>query len=404
MIIKFVLAAAMLSLPLARAAAQDNQTPVRIGVLDEMSSMLADQQGEGDVIAAKMAVEDFGGKVLGRPIEVLSGDAQSKPDIGATIARNWYDRDGVQMILGGATSAVALAVQTITQTKNRIQINTSAGTSELTGKACSPNSAHWVFDTYALANVTAKDALRRGLDSWYFIGVDYAFGHALVSDAGNMVIQGGGKIVGTVFYPSGASDFSSYVVTAAGSKAKVVAFANSGAELVNAIKQATEFGLVANGQEIVALLAFTSNIKDAGLATTQGLVFDEAFYWDQNNATRGFTARFAPRFRNRPPTSLQAGAYSATLHYLKSVQAAGTLQADKVMQQMRAIPVNDFMTNNAHLREDGRLMRDMYVLQAKRPAESKGEWDLLKVVGVVPGSEAFRPLAESECPLVQKAR
>ncbi|WP_342643178.1 ABC transporter substrate-binding protein [Rhodoligotrophos ferricapiens] len=382
--------------------AQAQEGPVRLGVLSEMSSILAAQQGPGDVVAVKMAVEDFGGKVLGRTIEVLSADPMSKPDLGSQIARKWYDDDNVQVIIGGATSAVALAVQEVSRAKGRVQLNTNVGTTELTGKSCSPTSAQWVFDTYALAKVATAEAQKDGKKSWYFIAPDYAFGHSMVKEATRFIEKSDGKVAGVSFYPSGSPDFSSYLLTAQGSQADILGMANSGADLVNTVKQAYEFGNVASNQKLVALMAFLTNIKEAGLESTQGLTFAEAFYWDQNEKTREFSKRFAERHNGTPPTSMQAGAYSAALHYLRAVEAAGTLDAAKVMEKMRELPVNDFMTENAKLREDGSLLRDMYVLQAKDPAKVKGEWDLLEVVGKVPGAEAFRPLSESECPYIKK--
>ncbi|MGA0599049.1 ABC transporter substrate-binding protein, partial [Enterovirga sp. CN4-39] len=352
-----------------------------------------------DVIAAQMAVEDFGSKVLGRPIEVLSADHMNKADIGAQVARSWYDQQDVQMITGLGNSAVALAVQEITKNKNRVQISTSAGTAELTGKSCSPNGAHWVFDTYALAQVTGKAAVRQGADSWYFITADYAFGHALEQDTGTVVRAAGGKVLGTSRYPAGSPDFASYLLSAQTSGAKVIGLANSGGDTINSVKQANELGITQGGQSLVALLAFTTNIKAAGLTATKGLIFTEAFYWDQDDETRAFSKRFASRHHNRPPTSLQAGTYSGTMHYLKAVAAAGTLDPATVMKKMREIPVNDFMTKDGRLREDGRLIRNMYLLQVKAPEESKGEWDLLKVLSTVSGEEAFRPLGEGGCSL-----
>ncbi|TDR84512.1 ABC transporter substrate-binding protein [Enterovirga rhinocerotis] len=376
--------------------------PIRIGVLDDMSGMFADQQGMGDAVAARMAVSDFGGKLLGRPIEVIHADHLNKTDVGAQIARGWFDQQNVQMITGLGNSAVALAVQSISRDKNRIQMTTSGGTAELTGKSCSPNGTHWVFDTFALAKVTGSEAVRRGANSWYFITADYAFGHALEQDTAKIVKEAGGTVAGVSRYPGGSSDFASYLLRAQSSRAKVIGLANSGSDMVNAVKQANEFGNVAGGQQLVALLAFTTNLKEAGLAATKGLIFTEAFYWDQTEETRAFSKRFAALHHNRPPTSLQAGTYSATLHYLKAVAAAGTLDAATVMRKMRELPVNDFMTKNGRLRQDGRLIRDMYLLQAKSPEESKGEWDLAKVIATVPGEQAFRPMNEGECPLVKQ--
>ncbi|QRG04648.1 ABC transporter substrate-binding protein [Xanthobacter dioxanivorans] len=376
--------------------------PVRIGVLSEMTSILAAQQGPGDVVAVKMAVSDFGGKVLGRTVEVLSADPMSKPDLGALIARKWYDEDNVQVIVGGATSAIALAVQDISRAKGRVQLNTNVGTTELTGKRCSPTSAQWVFDTYALAKVATAEAQKDGKKSWYFIAPDYAFGHSMVKEATGFIDKSGSKVAGVSFYPSGSPDFSSFLLTAQGSKADILGMANSGEDLVNTVKQAYEFGNVAANQKLVALMAFLTNVKAAGAASTKGLTFAEAFYWDQNEKTREFSKRFAKLHNGAPPTSMQAGAYSATLHYLRAVEAAGTLDAVKVMEKMRELPVNDFMTDNAKLREDGSLLRDMYILRVKDPEKVKGEWDLLDVIGKVSGADAFRPLSESECPYIKK--
>lgn len=398
-ICKFVM---LVLLALGESAVAQSNGPVRIGVLDDMSGILADQQGPGDVIAAQMAVEDFGGKILGRPIEVLSADHMNKADVGALAARSWYDNNDVQMITGLGNSAVALAVQEITRSKNRVQIATSAGTADLTGKACSPNGAHWVFDTYAQAQVIGKEVVRRGGKSWYFITADYAFGHALERDTTRVVREAGGEVLGSSKYPTGSPDFASYLLNAQASGAKIIGLANSGNDTVNSVKQANEFGLIEAGQQPVALLAFITNIKAAGLAATKGLIFTEAFYWDQNDETRAFSTRFAERHYQRPPTSLQAGTYSGTLHYLKAVAASGTLEASAVMSKMREIPVNDFMTKNGRLREDGRLVRDMYLLEVKTPKESKGDWDLLKVLSTIPGDEAFRPMSDGDCPYLKK--
>jgi len=385
------------------ALAQISDNVVRLGVLDDMSGPYADIQGPGDVVSVKMAVEDFGGTVLGKPIEVLSRDLMNKADVGAQIAREWYDVDHVDAILGLGNSAVALAVQDITRQKNRIDIVAAAGSTDLTGKACSPNGVHWVYDTYALANGTAGAIMRRGgADTWFFITTDYAFGHSLERDAAAVVKKSGGKVVGAVRVPLNNADFSSYLLQAQGSKAKVIGLANAGADLINSIKQASEFGIVASGQKLAGLLVLITDVHALGLRTAQGLLFTEAYYWDQNDETRAFARRFMERHGGRPPTMFQAGIYGAAMHYLKAVKAAGTDEAKAVMTEMRKMPINDFMTKNGRIREDGRVMRDMYLLQAKTPTESKGEWDLMKVVATIPADEAFRPLSESECPLVRQ--
>jgi len=383
------------------ARAQISDDVVRLGVLDDMTGVFADQQGPGDVLATKMAVEDFGGTVLGKPIEVLSADLLNKADVGAAIARKWYDEDHVDAILALGNSAVALAVQQITREKNKIDIVTAAGTADLTGKACSPNGVHWVYDTYALAKSTASAVMKQGGQSWFFITADYAFGHALERDATAIVTAHGGKVLGAVRHPLNTSDFSSYLLQAQNSGAQVIGFANAGTDFIAAMKQASEFGITRGGQKVAGLLVLLTNIHALGLQAAQGLLFTEAFYWDQNDETRAFSKRFAAR-HGRPPTMFQAGTYSAALHYLKAVKAAGTDAAQPVMAKMREIPINDFMTKNGWIREDGRVMRDMYLEQAKTPAESKGEWDLIKVIATIPAEQAFRPLSESECPLVKR--
>ncbi|HYM03612.1 MAG TPA: ABC transporter substrate-binding protein [Stellaceae bacterium] len=383
------------------ARAQISDDVVRLGVLDDMTGVFADQQGPGDVVAVKMAVEDFGGSVLGKPIEVLQADLLNKADVGAAIARQWYDVDHVDAILALGNSAVALAVQDITREKNKIDIVTAAGTADLTGKACSPNGVHWVYDTYALAKSTASAVMKQGGQTWFFITADYAFGHALERDAAAIVTANGGKVLGAVRHPLNTSDFSSYLLQAQNSGAQVIGFANAGTDFIAAMKQAAEFGITRSGQKVAGLLVLLTNIRALGAQAAQGLLFTEAFYWDQNDETRAFSKRFAER-HGRPPTMFQAGTYGAALHYLKAVKAAGTDAAGPVMAKMRAIPINDFMTKNGWIREDGRVMRDMYLDQAKSPAESKSEWDLIKVISTIPAEQAFRPLSESECPLVKR--
>ena len=383
--------------------AQISDDVVKIGVLDDMSGLYADIQGPGDVVAVKLAVEDFGGSVNGKPIEVVSGDLQNKADVGSAIARRWYDVEKVDAILGLGNSAVAIAVQGISQEKNRVAITTSAGSTVLTGKSCAPLGIHWVYDTYALANGTARAIMKQGdAETWFFITTDYAFGHALEADTSAVVKANGGQVLGAVRAPMNSSDFSSFILQAQASKAKVVGLANAGADTINTIKTAAEFGLVSSGTKLAGLLVLLTDIHTLGLKTAQGLMFTEAFYWDQNDETRAFSKRFAERHGGKPPTMFQAGIYSAAMHYLKAVKAAGTDEATAVVAAMKKIPVNDFMTKNGTIREDGRMMRDMYLLQAKKPEESKSPWDLMKVVTTIPAEEAFRPLSESECPLVKK--
>jgi len=385
------------------ARAQISDDVIKIGVLDDMSGPYADIQGPGDVVAVKMAVEDFGGNVNGKPIEVISGDLQNKADVGSAIARRWYDVEKVDAILGLGNSAVAIAVQGISQEKNKVAITTAAGTTALTGKSCSPNGIHWVYDTYALAKGTATAMMKQGgADSWFFLTTDYAFGHALEQDTSSVVKKNGGTVIGSVRAPLNTSDFSSFLLQAQSSKAQVIGLANAGADAVNTIKAASEFGIVTGGQKLAGLLVLITDIRSLGLSAAQGLLFTEAYYWDQNDETRAFAKRFAERHGGKPPTMFQAGIYSAAMHYLKAVKAGGTDEALPVIAQMKKIPVNDFMTKNGTIRDDGRMMRDMYLLQAKKPSESKGEWDLMNVVATIPAEDAFRPLAESECPLIKK--
>lgn len=383
------------------AAAQVPHNVVRLGVLDDMSGPYAENSGPGDVLAVQMAVANSGGKVLDKPIEVISGDLQNKVDIGLSLAREWYDTEQVSAIFGLGNSAVALAVQKLALEKDRIDISTTAATEQLSGKACSPNGAQWVYDTYSVSKAVVAALLKQGDNSWYFVTADYAFGHSLENNAATFVKAGGGTVLGAAHHPVGTQDFSSFLVQAQASKAKVVAFANAGADTVNGIKQAAEFGLVQSGQKLVGLLMQDTEIHALGLPTAEGLQFVEAFYWDRNDETRAFSKRFKEK-HGAPPTEVQAGAYSAAMHYLKAVAAAGTLDAKAVMAKMKAMPINDFMTKNGRIREDGRVIRDMYLLQAKKPSELTGEWDLLKVTATIPGDEAFRPLAESQCPLVKQ--
>ena len=347
-----------------------------------------------------MAIDDFGGKVLGRPIELLSADHQTKPDIGAQIARRWYDVDGVSMITGIGTSSVALAVRKIAQEKGKIDINTGAASADLTGPACSETGAHWVYDTYALAKVTGGAIVKGGGDSWYFLTADYAFGHALERDVTAVVTASGGKVLGGVRHPLSTQDFSSFLLQAQASKAKIIGLANAGQDTINSIKQAGEFGIVKGGQRLAGLLVFSTDVNSLTLPVAQGLVLTEAFYWDMNDETRAWTKRFRAK-RDKIPSMLTAGAYSSVNHYLKAVQAAGTDDAKAVMAKMREIPVNDVMTKNGKLREDGRLVRDMYLFQVKSPQESKSKDDIYKLLATVPGDEAYRPLKDGKCPYIK---
>ena len=385
-----------------RAAAQQTVSDgvVKIGVLDDMSGVFADQQGMGDVVSARLAIEDFGGRVLGAPIELVFGDLQNRADVGMSIARRWYDQERVDAIFGIGNSAVALAVQQLAREKERIDVVVAAGTTDLTGRACSPYGVHWTYDNYALARGTVTAVMRGGGRKWFFITSDYAFGHSLEQNASEVVRALGGEVVGAVRAPLGETDYSSHLVRAAGSGADVVGIAAAGVDFVNIVKQMGEFGLTRRRIQPAALLCLLTNVKAIGLQQAQGLVFTEAYYWDQNEETRAFAARFQ-RAHGRPPTMFQASMWGAVTHYLKAVQAAGSDAAAPVMAKMRATPINDFMTREGRIREDGRVIRDMYLMRAKAPEQSRGEWDLLEVVQTIPGDQAFRPLAEGGCPLVR---
>jgi branched-chain amino acid transport system substrate-binding protein len=392
--------AALLSCCLLSATALAQNKAVKIGVLDDMSGPYADNTGPGDVASVKFAIADFGGSVLGKPIELVTSDFQSKVDVGAGIAKRWYDEEDVDMILGIPNSALALALVRIAEEKNRIVMPTAAATSELTGKSCSSHSIHWIYDTYGQGKTIVNALSKMGGDTWFFITVDYAFGLAVEADATNFIKAAGGKVLGSVRHPLNTADFSSYVLQAQASKAKGLMFANGGNDIVNGIKQASEFGLMKN-MRVSAPLAQFPDIYGIGLKIAQGSLISSPFYYDMTPEARAFTDRFTKE-RGRPPSFIQAGTYGAVMHYLKAVQAAGTDEAKAVMAQMKKMPINDFMTKNGSVRADGRVIRDMYLMQAKTPEESKGAWDLVKMVATVPGNEAFRPLEEGGCPLVAK--
>jgi len=394
-----LLAGATALAALLGATAALAQAPFRIGVIEDMSGVYADLTA-GEVESMRLAIEDVGGKVLGRPIEILSADHQNKADIAASTARKWYDVDDVKMITGLGNSAVALAVQKVAEEKNRINIVTGAASADLSGKACTPVSAHWVYDTYALAKVTGTAAVKSGGDSWFFLTADYAFGHALERDVKAVVEANGGKTLGQVRHPLSTQDFSSFLLQAQSSKAKVIGLANAGNDTINSIKQAAEFGIVKGGQKLAGLLVFATDVQALTLPIAQGLLLTEAFYWDLNDETRAWTKRYRTK-KDKLPSMLTIGVYSSTLHYLKAVQAAGTDEPKAVMAKMREMPVNDAMTKNGKLREDGRLERDMYLFQVKSPAESKGKDDIYKLIATVPGSEAYRPMKDGGCPLIK---
>ena len=393
-----VSALAVLFLWATSARAQISDNVVKIGVLNDQSGLYADLGGPGSVTAARMAVEDAGGSVLGKPVEIVFADHQNKADVGVAVARRWFEDENVDMAIGFDNSAVALAVEQLAASHNRIAIAGAVGSTAFTGKNCTPNEASWVYDSYALTTSLAKSIVGEGRDTWFFITVDYAFGHSMEADAAAAVKSAGGKVLGSVRHPLNTSDFSSYLLQAQASGAKVVAFANGGGDMINAVKQANEFGLTKN-QSIVTLLMFISDVHSMQLPSAQGLKFVTAFYWDRDNESRAWSKRFFDR-QGRMPTMAQAGVYSAVRHYISAIAAAGTDEAKAVMAKMRELPVNDFYVKGGHLREDGRLVHAMYFAQVKRPSESTGPWDYYKILGVIPGDQAFRPLAEGGCPLV----
>ena len=385
----------------AKALAQA-QAPIsiKLGVLNDRSGLYADLAGEGSVVAARLAVEDFQAAAKGINVQIISADHQNKPDVGANIARQWCDNEGVDAILDVPTSSVALAVNQIVREKNKIMIDSGAATSDLTGAQCSPNTIHWTYDTYALAQGTGGAMVKAGGDTWFFLTADYAFGHALERDTSAVVQKAGGRVLGAVRTPFPGTDFSSFLLQAQASKAKVIGLANAGQDTINSIKQAGEFGITKGGQRLAGLLVFSTDVAALTLPVAQGLVLTESFYWDLNDETRAWTKRFRAK-KDKIPSMLTVGVYSSTLHYLKAVQAAGTDEPKAVMAKMRELPVNDVMTKNGKLREDGRLERDMYLFQVKTPAESKSKDDIYKLVATVPAEQAFRPLKDGGCPLIK---
>ena len=385
----------------ATAALAQGKPPLKLGGILDMSGLYADITGPGAEMAAKMAAEDFGGEVLGRKIEILAADHLNKADLAANIARDMLDNQGVEMIYDVAASATALAAGEIAKARNKIIMFNGPGSIRLSNEACGPYTVHYVFDTYAQANVTGLAAVKQGLDTWFFITVDYAFGQDLEKDTVNVVLKSGGKVLGNVRHPLNTSDFSSYLLQAQASKAKVIGLANAGGDTINTIKQGAEFGIMKAGQKLVPLLVFITDIDSVGLETAQGLLLSEAFYWDLNDESRAFSKRFMQRI-GRPPSAAQAGVYSSVTHYLKAVKAAGTTEPAAVMKIMKETPINDMFAKNGRIREDGRMVHDMYLFEVKKPSESKGRWDDYKLVATIPAKEAFQPLELSRCPLVKK--
>src|SRR6516162_3402576 len=396
------LAAGILWLLVPCAQAQISDDTVKIGVLADMSGLYSDLSGIGSVVAARMAAEDFGGAVLGKKIEIVSADHQNKPDIGSNIARKWIERQGVDAIADVPVSSIAFAVQQIAKDKNRVLLISSSGSSDLTGKACSPVSVHWTYDTYALAQTAGKAMIERGGDTWFFITADYAFGHALERDTAAIVKANGGKVLGSVRHPQDTPDLSSFLLQAQASKAKVIGLANAGGDTINSIKQANEFGII-GPQKIIGLLTYISDVHAMGLKNAKGLIVASAFYWDLSDETRAWTKRFMDRAK-KVPTMANAGTYGAVLHYLKAIEEAGTDEAKAVVQKMKEIPINDFFTKGGRVREDGRVIRKMYLFQVKTPEESKYAYDYYKLLKTVAGDEAFRPIEQGGCRMIAEER
>src|SRR5215471_8446963 len=381
-------------------SAETPATPLKIGLLSDLSSVYSDIGGLGNVEATKMAIEEFGGSMFGTPIELLTADPQNKPDTAASIVRKWYENDGVDMIIDMPTSATALAGMEMSKQFEKIMIVTDAASSDITGKSCSPYTVHWTYDTYANAHTVGSAIVKNGGTTWFFITADYLFGHSIERDTGDVVRAAGGTVVGSARHPLNTADFSSSLLQAQASKAKIIGLANGGSDTINAIKQAAEFGIVAGGQNLAGIVMFISDIHSLGLKLAQGLIITEAFYWDLNDKTRAFGKRFLERVK-RMPTMNQAATYSATLHYLKAVQAAGTRDTKPVMAKMRELPVRDAFTDNGTLREDGRMVHSMFLFQVKKPEESKAPWDYYKLLAEVPADQAFRPLKDGGCPLIK---
>jgi len=373
---------------------------VKIGVLDDMSGLYSDIGGKGEVVAAEMAIAEVGGKVLGAPIQVVSADHQNKPDVGASKAREWFDGD-VDIIVGTVNSGVAIAVSKVANEKHRLFIDSGAGSTKLTNEECNPYTIHYEYDTYATGTTTAKAVVAHGGKTWFFLTADYAFGKSLQSDTTNFVQAAGGKVLGSVLHPLNASDFSSYLLQAQASGAQVIGLANAGGDTINSVKAASEFGITKK-QTLAALLIFITDVHSLGLSAAQGLYAAEGFYWDQNDETRKWSKAFAAKMGGKMPTMVQAGVYSSTLQYLKAVQAAGTDDADAVMKKLKEMTLNDATVKGGKIRADGRMVHEFYLYQVKSPGESKGEWDLYKLISTIPGDQAFQPLSLSRCPMIKK--
>ncbi len=383
-------------------AQQATDGVVKIGVLTDMSSLYADINGIGAVTAVQMAIEDFGGTIFGKKIEMVQADVQNKADVAATISGRWFDTEQVDVILGTGASSASIATSRVAAEKKKMYLATDPASSDLTGKLCNANTVHWTYDTSALANGTGSAVVKAGGKTWFFLTADYAFGYALERDVSAVVKKAGGNVVGGVKHPINTNDFSSYLLQAQASKAQVIGLANAGGDTINAIKQAAEFGIVKGGQKLAGLLVFVSDVHSLGLERVQGLNLTEAFYWDLNDKTRAFAKRFAPRNNNKMPTSIQAGFYSAALQYLNTVKAAGTDASDKVMENFKSTKWDDPIFGPSYIRQDGRKMHNMYLFEVKKPSESKGPYDYYKLIATIPGEEAFRPMDQGDCPLVKK--
>lgn len=385
----------------AMANTANAQLAVKIGVLNDRSGVSAEIAGEGSVVAAQMAVEDFQAAQKGIQVEIISADHQNKADIGQNIARRWYDTESVDVIADVPISSVALAVSQLTRDKNKIALFSGPGASELTGAQCSPNSILWTYDTWSLAHSAGRAAVQQGGDTWFFLTADYVFGRALQRDTSEVVTASGGKVLGSVRHPLSTSDFSSFLLQAQASKAKIIGLATAGTDMSTAIKQATEFGITQGGQKLAGLVTFITDVHALGAAASQGLLVTEAFYWDMDEPRRAWSKRYADRFRGKAPTSIHAGVYSSILHYLKAVDALKDKDPAKVMAWMKENPTDDALFGKGKVRADGRKIHNMYMFEVKKPSESKGEWDLYKLVATIPANEAFQPISEGGCPLVK---
>src|SRR4051794_22968576 len=384
------------------ASAQISDGVIKIGVMSDMSSLYSDIGGPGSVAAARMAVEDFGAAKKGMKVEIVSADHQNKADVGSGIARQWYDTDKVDAIFDVPNSGVALAINQLTREKGKAFINSGAASSDLTGKACTPNTVHWTYDTWMLANGTGSAIVKSGGDSWFFLTADYAFGHALERDTEAVVLKNGGKVLGKVRAPLNTQDFSSFLLQAQASKAKILGLANAGGDTTNSIKQAAEFGIVKGGQNLAGLLVFLTDVHALGLQTAQGLIVTNTFYWDTNDQTRAFSKRFEAVDKGIHPTMVHAGVYASVLHYLKAVEALKSDDGTKVIAKMKEMPTDDPLFGKGTIRVDGRKIHPAYLVEVKKPSESKGPWDYYKVKATIPAEQAFRPLADGDCPLVKK--